>query len=89
MAAMVEVFRDSELVIRRDRIKMNMPSNDVRSDEQYEVVEQSENGFVLRLTEPSLKTTRDWNVQVDSEGRLRIGTENPQLKGFTFFYNRW
>jgi hypothetical protein len=89
MAAMVEVFRDSELVIRRDRIRMYMPSKDVRSDEQYEVIEQSEKEFVLRLTEPSLKTTRDWNVQVDAEGRLRIGTENPQLKDFTFFYNRW
>ncbi|MFL3659386.1 MAG: hypothetical protein ACJ07L_15215 [Opitutales bacterium] len=89
LAPMIEVFRDSEVVIRRDRIRMYMPSRDVRSDEQYEVVEQSDKGFVLRLTEPSLKTTRDWNVKVDVEGRLQVGTENPQLKDFTFFYNRW
>ena len=73
MAATVEVFRDSELVIRRDRIRMYMPSKDVRSDEQYEVIEQSEKEFVLRLTEPSLKTTRDWNVQVDAAQHLQVG----------------
>ena len=89
LSGMVEVFRDSEMVIRRDRIRMYMPSKEVRSDEQYEVIEQSDKGFVLRLTEPALKTTRDWDVKVDVEGRLQVGTKSPQLKGFTFFYVRW
>ena len=69
--------------------RMYIPSKEVHSELQYEVIEQSDEGFVLRLTDPTLNTTRDWDVKVDAEGRLLVGTKSPQLKGFRLCYHRW
>lgn len=69
--------------------QMFIPSKEVHSELQYEVIEQSDEGFVLRLTDPTLNATRDWDMKVDPEGRLLIGVKSPQLKGFRLCYRRW
>ena len=89
LSALVETLEDAELVVGVDRIKMYIPSNAIRTNEHYEVIDQSEGKLTLKLTEPDLKINREWRVLVDGEGRLRISTDLPKAKGFSFFYTRW
>lgn len=89
LSGLVELFAGAELVFERDRIRMYLPSNDLRTVEQYEVVEQSDTSLTLKLTEPKLKISREWQVRVDGEGRLQVSSDHIKAEGFTFFYNRW
>lgn len=89
LAALVEALKDAEMVVGEDRIEMYVPSKEIRTEEQYEVIDQSEAKLTLKLTEPNLKISREWRVLIDGEGRLRVTTDLPKAKGFSFFYTRW
>lgn len=89
LSDLVELFRGAELVFEQGRIRMYMPSHDLRTVEEYEVVEQSDMGLTLKLTDPKLKISREWQIRVDGEGRLQIASDHIKAEGFTFFYNRW